>query len=144
MNKLKSFLEKSFPPKVRFTLLSFFLMIFFVVLYIQPATKTNHVYPPCVFHLITGWHCPGCGTLRGLSCLVHGDFIGFWNKNKLLILFIPYFTAEYILYAMKCFGIKRSKYFFSSTYIWIFFVVIVLYWILRNIPVYPFTSLAPH
>ena len=28
---------------------------------------------PCVFHLLTGWYCPGCGASRALRALLHFD-----------------------------------------------------------------------
>lgn len=31
---------------------------------------------PCLFHLITGLYCPGCGGTRSAIHLIHGDIIG--------------------------------------------------------------------
>lgn len=30
--------------------------------------------PPCAFHLLTGYYCPGCGGSRAVSALLHGNF----------------------------------------------------------------------
>ena len=29
---------------------------------------------PCLFHELTGWYCPGCGTCRAVRAFVHGEF----------------------------------------------------------------------
>jgi hypothetical protein len=31
--------------------------------------------PPCPWHTWTGWPCPGCGTTRALSSLLHADVL---------------------------------------------------------------------
>ena len=38
---------------------------------VDPRTPGN--YPPCLFLFVTGCYCPGCGTLRTLHSLLHGD-----------------------------------------------------------------------
>lgn len=30
---------------------------------------------PCLFHLATGYYCPGCGGTRALAALFHGQFL---------------------------------------------------------------------
>jgi hypothetical protein len=34
--------------------------------------------PPCLFHLLTGMDCPGCGMTRAFLHLAHGDIRGAW------------------------------------------------------------------
>src|SRR5690606_39698923 len=31
------------------------------------------IYPTCPFLYLTGWYCPGCGSLRALPALTHLD-----------------------------------------------------------------------
>ncbi len=36
----------------------------------------NHLkLPPCPFHLITGYYCPGCGGTRAFYALLHGRIL---------------------------------------------------------------------
>ncbi len=42
-------------------------------------------YPGCPFLLVTGWYCPGCGTLRALHALVHGDLTTALARNPLAV-----------------------------------------------------------
>ena len=32
-------------------------------------------FPPCLFHLATGYYCPGCGGTRAVSALLHGQLL---------------------------------------------------------------------
>ena len=108
----------------------------------NPAT--SGLYPACPFRLLTGLNCPGCGTLRGLHQLLHGHPIAALDLNPLMILALPfmaYIFLSYALVAVRGRGLPRV--FISSTLIWVMFWVIIAFWVLRNIPVYPFTVLAP-
>ncbi|MDE6296032.1 MAG: DUF2752 domain-containing protein [Muribaculaceae bacterium] len=46
--------------------------------------------PKCMFHLITGWDCPGCGSQRMGHALLHLDLRGAWRANALLLCALPY------------------------------------------------------
>ena len=41
----------------------------------------SRLFPPCPFHALTGWQCPGCGSLRAAHCLLHGEFIAAFRLN---------------------------------------------------------------
>ncbi len=59
-----------------------------VILYrFDPVTAG--FYPPCMFHLLTGWQCPGCGTTRALHHLLHGDVAGAFRLNAMLFVTFP-------------------------------------------------------
>ena len=32
-------------------------------------------FPPCLFHLATGYYCPGCGGTRAITALLHGQIL---------------------------------------------------------------------
>jgi hypothetical protein len=49
----------------------------------------------CLFHLLTGHHCYGCGLLRGLSATLHGDFKAAYALNRLNLISIPLITFVY-------------------------------------------------
>jgi hypothetical protein len=55
---------------------------------VDPNTPGH--YPMCPLKAITGLDCPGCGGLRAVHSLVHGDLAGALNHNLLaVLLFIP-------------------------------------------------------
>ncbi|BBC28898.1 hypothetical protein SGFS_001890 [Streptomyces graminofaciens] len=47
-------------------------------------------FPSCPFRAVTGWDCPGCGSLRALHALTHGDVVAAVDYNALLVGFLPF------------------------------------------------------
>lgn len=47
-------------------------------------SETGHGIP-CIFHVVTGLQCPGCGVTRMLSALLHGDWRGAWESNAAVL-----------------------------------------------------------
>lgn len=45
--------------------------------------------PKCLFHTLTGYECPGCGSQRMLHALLHGDLAGAWRFNAFLLCSLP-------------------------------------------------------
>lgn len=90
---------------------------------------------PCIFHEVTGLHCPGCGGTRAVISLVKLDFYQAFRYNMLIIIAIPFF----ILHVM-CRYIFKLKYRIPN-YVWYMLIVIViLFGILRNIPYFSFLA----
>ena len=51
-------------------------------------SETGHGIP-CIFHVVTGLQCPGCGVTRMLSALLHGDWRGAWESNAAVLTLSP-------------------------------------------------------
>lgn len=104
----------------------------------------SSVFPPCPFHAVTGLHCPGCGTARALHQLLHGNLLGALSLNPLMVSALPFIAYAGLSAAVRAVrGRGLPRVFLPAAWIWVIFGVIVLFWILRNIPVYPFSLLAP-
>jgi hypothetical protein len=109
------------------------ILLILVLLYlINPAE--SKIVPPCVFNDLTGFYCPGCGTLRATHALLHGDIGEAVTKNPLLFVIFP-------VLGILAFN---KKWLYHSYTAWSTLIVIILFWALRNIPVWPCTLLAPH
>ncbi len=117
--------------------------IFF--LYFSYNPTQSGFFIPCPFHHITGFHCPGCGSQRALHELFHGNIYGAFRLNPLMVLTLPILvyglgiTATNFVFNTQ----YRFKLFYSNTFIYGYFGLAILYWILRNLPYYPFNLLAP-
>lgn len=48
---------------------------------------------PCLFHLLTGLQCPGCGVSRMALCLLNLDFAGAWGYNPAVLCLLPFGLA---------------------------------------------------
>ena len=55
--------------------------------------SSDPFFPPCPTNLITHLHCPGCGTLRALHALTHGDFRAAFSQNALAMVLLPIAVA---------------------------------------------------
>ena len=47
---------------------------------------------PCLFTLLTGHHCWGCGLSRALWSLVQGDFLDAYHYNSAIYLVLGFFV----------------------------------------------------
>lgn len=114
-------------------------VLFFVV---DPAK--HNVFPRCLFNSITGYYCPGCGSQRAIHSLLHLDFAGVVSYN---FLFIPAFLLIFYHYLHpvlnRFLNWKLPNIFYFKSTPWIIFGFVIAFWILRNIPFYPFSVLAP-
>ncbi len=109
---------------------------------VDPASSA--FFPRCPFHALTGLHCPGCGTLRGLHQLLHGNLRAAFLLNPLMVCWLPpiaYWSVSGLVRMVS--GRKLPAVFVPAAWIWGLLGVIILFWIARNIPAYPFSLLAP-
>jgi hypothetical protein len=114
-----------------------------VLIYLVNPTETK-LYPACVFHAITGYHCPGCGCARALHQLLHGNIGVAFRYNPLAVLLLPFVSYGLVSAWLRETGFKPlPTLFVPAFWIWILLAVVLLFWGLRNIPVYPFSLLAP-
>ena len=97
-----------------------------------------HSTPPCIFHLLTNLDCPGCGTARACHQLLHGNLLKAMDYNLLFVLVIPFLIAKTYSYlsGMLIPGIERT--YRPKLILW----MVVLFWILRNINLFPFDYLS--
>jgi hypothetical protein len=116
------------------------------LLYFFIDARETQLFPKCPFHSLTGLFCPGCGSQRAISALLHFDIVSAIRFNILLVASLP--MIGYSVYAslMNTFTTVKvqQRLFHSVTFIWSLAVVVLLFSVLRNLPIYPFYLLAPH
>jgi hypothetical protein len=101
-------------------------------------------YPLCLFHVTTGWHCPGCGALRGAHEFLHGHWLTALRLNALVFGLAPLaFVGWFGWHWRERDPLRPDRFRFSAPAGWWVLGALVLFGVLRNIPVYPFTLLAP-
>jgi hypothetical protein len=99
----------------------------------NPATAG--FFPPCPFRALTGYLCPGCGTLRALHEMLNGHPVAAFRLNPLMMLLLPYVGYAGASEAMETlFGRPLPRIFIRPAYIWALLVILLLFWFLRNTP----------
>lgn len=101
--------------------------------------------PHCVFHSVTGLHCPGCGMTRATFAASHGRFAEAFRYNPVGVVLFP---LAMVGIGLELAGWVRGRplpfrLHFGAWGTWTIAAVIISFWIFRNIPVWPFTLLAP-
>ena len=89
-------------------------------------------YPHCIFHQVTGYLCPGCGGLRAMHQLLHGNLASAWHFNALLVASLPLLSLWRGAILWRHFH-GRVPGQFRLAWLWSGVAVILLFGILRNV-----------
>ena len=119
---------------------SFYLFLFPVLLVVGMVYYFNNpaeswFFLKCPVNYVTGLSCPGCGSQRTIHELLHLNFKEAFAYNPLLVAAIPY-TALGIAFnteTLKTRYPKTRKFFYGQCALYVVLVVVILFFILRNI-----------
>jgi hypothetical protein len=100
--------------------------------------------PQCPFHAITGLYCPGCGSTRALHALAHGELAAACRFNPLVVLALPLLAAWAVARVWKTLRGDATPVRQPPRAATVALVVLVSFFLLRNLPWWPFALLAPH
>ena len=129
--------------RFRFVLLGLAMLPCLALVYARNPEEQG-IYPPCLFYALTGLHCPGCGTLRGLHQLMHGNLLGAFGYNPYTMLALPIIGYAFLsALLLTTWGKRLPTVFIPPALIWGLLVAVIAFWALRNVPAYPFSILAP-
>jgi hypothetical protein len=107
-----------------------------VVLFLfDPAT--SGFYPVCLLHLTTGLSCPGCGTLRAMHQLTHGNFAAAWRLNCFVMSLLPvalWLAARELVWLAT--GRRLPGIVTRPVFGWALVVGLVVFGVARNLPVF--------
>jgi len=99
--------------------------------------------PPCRFHQITGLFCPGCGATRAVHFLLRGDWKTSLHYNPLVILLSPIILLLSAQWIYEIFRKRNVHYSFHAKFYLGIAIVIMAFFVLRNIPLTCFDILRP-
>ncbi len=94
-------------------------------------------YPTCPFLSLTGWYCPGCGSLRGLHALAHGRLGEVVDHNALLVLVaLPMVAGGWARWLWRSAGHRgrRRSRPTPVAAIRALLGVVLAFWLVRNLP----------
>jgi uncharacterized protein DUF2752 len=91
----------------------------------------------CPWKLLTGLDCPGCGSLRAVNDLTHGDLVAAASSNLLFVVAVPVVVVLWLLWARRSWtgtdarGLDKrtTKVLWSAT-----LAVTLAFTVLRNTP----------
>lgn len=86
-------------------------------------------FPGCYFRKFTGFDCPGCGGQRALHDLLHLRFTEAIDHNLLMVAGSPVLAFV----AVNALFVEKKRY-FKSTFLWGIIAVVLLFWVIRNLP----------
>ncbi len=92
-------------------------------------------YPGCPILAVTGLYCPGCGTLRALHALTHGDVLRALDLNALLVTVgLPVLVLGWAVWARREWTGRVRTTLAAPVWIWLLLVAVVGFAVLRNLP----------
>lgn len=99
----------------------------------------------CPIRSVTGYLCPGCGAGRACYALLHGRLYQAFRYNPFLIIMMPWLALYYIVCGLQwvIYGKERLSIHIPEWIPFLLLVLFLIYGVVRNIEVYPFTLLAP-
>lgn len=102
------------------------------ILYLK-FEPSSGLYPRCMFKMLTGLSCPGCGSQRAIHAIFHGDIKEAFSYNALFIIEIPLLA---LLIFSRLIGSRypQLQRTLSSRFFILFILVTIIIWtIIRNI-----------
>lgn len=100
-----------------------------------PALKSRFRLPPCLFHLISGYYCPGCGGTRAVRALLRGQL----SESLFFHPFVVYAAAVYF-YFMITQTVQRASHGklqigmrYHNSLVWIAVCLILGNFIVKNV-----------
>lgn len=102
------------------------------VLYLN-FEPSSGLYPRCMFKMLTGLSCPGCGSQRAIHDIFNGDLKAAFSYNALFIIEIPLLG---LLILSRYIGSRHTRLqrTLSSRFFILFILTTIIIWtIVRNI-----------
>jgi hypothetical protein len=110
-----------------------------VVAVVDP-NEAGH-YPTCPFLAVTGLACPGCGSLRAVHALAHGDLGAALGLNLLAVLAVVPLVVMWARWLRRTRTATPRSSVAPAAVLWGLLVVVIAFGVLRNLPA--FSWLAP-
>lgn len=90
--------------------------------------------PQCAFRSLTGWECPGCGSMRALHALLHGHPLEAISYNYFLAVSVPILALiAYTGLSRSSRALRWSRWVYSPAMIATLLVASIVWTVVRNI-----------
>ena len=102
--------------------------------------------PSCSLNSLTGLHCPGCGNTRAAHAILHGNLGEAVQQNIVFVIAVPFLGLGMLRLWMDWVypGVwKPLPFRWRWGYSLVIIGFVVAFGILRNVPQFPYSWLAP-
>lgn len=112
------------------------------VVWVADPTTPGGILPMCPTKSLLGIDCPGCGTLRTIYSLLHGDVMSALRFNALAVMALGFLIVAFAVWTYgrlvdrKIYSWQHHRWAASVT-----LGVVVVWFVLRILPFEPFTAL---
>ena len=91
-------------------------------------------YPTCPFLALTGYYCPGCGSLRAIHDLAHGNLAGALGRNPFTVMVLVGLAVGWVVWARRLWrGLPRT-WAAPPALLYGLLTLVLAFWALRNVP----------
>lgn len=89
---------------------------------------------PCLFHLLTGLYCPGCGGTRAVKALLHGELFLSLRYHPLVLYTAVVVLAELLSLAVAR-AAKNPRWYLGHEIVFVYIAVgiVVANWVIKNV-----------
>jgi hypothetical protein len=105
--------------------------------------RQYHFYPVCFLHQTTGLLCPGCGALRALHQLLHGNLVAAFQFNPMLITALPVLAWWGVRCGLQAARKQPVSMGMRPFWLWALLAAVLVFSVLRNLPGASFALLRP-
>ncbi|GGV44744.1 membrane protein [Actinomadura cremea] len=92
-------------------------------------------YPTCPFLALSGYQCPGCGALRTVHAVAHGQLGEAVALNVFTVTMLPVLAFFWVRWAVARARDRPTRTKAADPrLIWAFFAVVIVFWVVRNLP----------
>lgn len=92
-------------------------------------------YPTCPFLALTGYYCPGCGSLRAVHDLAHGHLTAALGRNVLTVVGIVLLAAIWVRWLLRQWEGRARTTVAPAWAMYLMLGVALAFWLVRNLPV---------
>lgn len=104
------------------------------LLYLRDPHRAG-AYGFCPFHVLTGWWCPGCGGLRAVNDLTHGDLLASLSSNAAILPLVVVLVVAWVRWASRRWrGVDDRMIVLRRSATAAILVALALFTVVRNTP----------
>lgn len=104
-----------------------------IFVYSRFSPESSSWFPKCIFLQLTGFKCPGCGSQRVVHNLLNLNIHKAFEANAFLVLSLPYIAALLASIPLKSRFPKFYNTLNSVPVIITICILVIIWWITRNI-----------